>query len=231
MRSRQQPLPIISAAPRSRVATLRKSVSTLALVIVVGAAAAPSAATASSTRAAVASNRCKRGYHLKARRVHGHRRLVCVRSARRRTHVAYPHAPAAPRNNVVPAVGPKTLPDVCALSPSVGTMTTGSVHGVDYAYWVNTAGAIDIMAFSIDGNSSVDAAAIVDDGRVVDVGLCSRGYWTTVAGAQRQAAYDPGALATYELLNDTAAKIAGLNNTGYGPDVPCVPVDNYTCLY
>jgi hypothetical protein len=108
---------------------------------------------------------------------------------------------------------------VCHLSTAYGPVYTGNANGTAYAYWdTNGDQNPDLIAISIDGNSSVDVAAILNtNDEATYIASCGSSAWTSVARIVAQPKrYVPTGL--YELEDETASRIGGLNMIG--PDYP-----------
>lgn len=86
-------------------------------------------------------------------------------------------------NSVLGARTPITVANVCALDPALGTVHTETVTGYPTAYWTDGSGAhVTMLAYSIDGNSSVDVAVVAStQGGIAYFARCSWSRWLTVA--------------------------------------------------
>jgi hypothetical protein len=90
---------------------------------------------------------------------------------------------------------PITVANVCQLNPGLGRMYTTTTNGNPTAYWTDGS-KVTILAFSDDGNSSVDIAAVVgpDGQSIAYFARCDWSNWLDVAqyeAAQSQAGVPP----------------------------------------
>jgi hypothetical protein len=128
--------------------------------------------------------------------------------------VSTPTPPVTPTPTPVAAPTPLTVANVCALNPGLGAVTTGNSNGTPYAYWTNAAGAIDIIAYSNNGDAAVDVAAVIDGNQVTYIAYCTQANWTNVAAVEQQAHADPTAPGAQQALLDLdndAAAIGAIN--------------------
>jgi hypothetical protein len=117
---------------------------------------------------------------------------------------------------------PITVYGVCHLSSLYGTVYTGNVNGEASAWWLNSAGSPYIVAFSTDGNSSVDAAGVTNSaGEVAWVASCNQRTWTSAARIEQQQQRGVANLGYTRLLDENASDLGGINPIGadYG-DAP-----------
>ncbi len=84
-------------------------------------------------------------------------------------------------NSVLGARTPITVANVCGLDPALGTVHKQTINGYPTAYWEDGSQAT-MFAYSIDGNSSVDIAVVVNaQGGIGYFARCSWSRWLTVA--------------------------------------------------
>ena len=110
---------------------------------------------------------------------------------------------------------PITVYGVCHMTSAYGTVYTGNFNGYPTAYWLNSAGAPSIIAYSDDGNSSLDAAGVVNSaGEISWVALCNQSAWTSVARIEQQQVKGLANRYYTNLLDQTATNLGGLNPIG-----------------
>jgi hypothetical protein len=113
-----------------------------------------------------------------------------------------------------PAATPWTVYNVCHFNPGLGPVTTGNGNGIPYAFWRN-------IAWSTDGNSTVDAAAVLDGSQITYLAICSQQNWIVVGVAEQQAQTNPTSPAAQQTtteLDNLASQLGAINPTT--PDGP-----------
>jgi hypothetical protein len=73
---------------------------------------------------------------------------------------------------------PITVDNVCHLDPALGTVHDITLNGEPSAYWLNASGHYSMLATSLDGNASVDAAAVLNaQGGIAYFARCTWSKW------------------------------------------------------
>jgi hypothetical protein len=85
------------------------------------------------------------------------------------------------RSTVLATRIPITVANVCSLNPALGQVHKKVFNGYPTAYWTDGS-QLSMLAFSVDGNSSVDIAVIPNaQGGIAYFARCSWAKWLTVA--------------------------------------------------
>lgn len=92
---------------------------------------------------------------------------------------------------------------------------TGVSNGIPFAYWSYDNRLIQVLAWSTNGDTSVDAAAIVTNGQISFVAQCNEVDWINVAVVEyeQQNTYlsNPANEPYIQELDDTASAIGAIN--------------------
>ena len=141
-------------------------------------------------------------------------------------------APPAPAPTPAPA--PWTVANVCSFNPGLGPVHTGVSNGMPWAAWLDGSGAIDLLAWSTNGDNAVDDAAVIQNNQIAYIASCNQTRWLNVAVIEAQKAASlstPASQAALEELDNVASEIGALNPVT--PDGPgCAgpfAIDGGTC--
>jgi hypothetical protein len=121
---------------------------------------------------------------------------------------------------------PITVYGVCHMTSAYGTVHTGNVNGYPTAYWLNSAGAPSIIAYSDDGDSSLDAAGVVNSaGEIGWIAFCNQRTWTSAARIVQQEQRGVANYGYTQLLDQNASDLGGINPIGQ--DYPDGDIGDY----
>jgi hypothetical protein len=134
---------------------------------------------------------------------------------------------------------PLTVANVCGINPGIGRAqyTNDDAYGYPAVYWVNSNNQITVLAYSDNGDTAVDVAAVLQpqpngEDPIAFIAECSWSQWINVAELEQQeqqagiTTYAPGSESWWAQLAPSMEALNGLALEDYEPTVG-VSVCNY----